>query len=75
MLSFIFHDMILAAKEGEKMKILLFIHGIGMQPKSAILPAREEVRERERKTALGSREEASLLFENKGRGRRNATVA
>lgn len=53
------------------MKILLFIHGIGTKPKSAS----EEVRERGRKTALRSREEASLLFENKGRGRRNVTVA
>lgn len=65
-LSFIFCDMILAAMEGEKKKILLFIHGVGTKPKSAILPASEEERERERNTALGSREEASLLFENKG---------
>lgn len=39
--------MLLAAKEGGGGEILLFIHGIGTKPKSAILPASEEVRERE----------------------------
>lgn len=55
-------------------EILLFILGTRTKTKSVILPAREEVRERE-EDCNGGRGEASLLFENKGRGRRSARAA